>query len=118
MGDEGIECDRGAHRARAHLRIVVAAFVLAPGAARTADTLTAENTTNQWLVELSGKAADFRGDAKKARINYKERFAFSDLWNGVSIETAASNVDAIRSLPGVTAVYPNETCCCRTRCPT
>ena len=91
------------------LVVVVAAFVLAPGAARTADTLTAESTTDQWLVELSGNAADFRGNAKKAGINYKERFAFSDLWNGVSIVTDASNVDAIRSLPGVTAVYPNET---------
>ena len=91
------------------LAVVVAAFALAPGAARTADTLTAENSTDQWLVELSGSATDFRGNAKKAGIKYSERFAFSELWNGVSIVTDASNVASIRSLPGVTAVYPNET---------
>ena len=92
------------------LAVIAAAFLTAPAAGRTLDeTLVAENATNQWLVELSGSAADFRNEAKKAGINYKERFEFSDLWKGVSIEADASKVAAIRSLPGVTAVYPNQT---------
>ncbi len=91
------------------LAVVTAAFAIAPGAARTADELRAENSTNQWLVELSGSADSFRSAAKKAGINYSERYAFSELWNGVSIVADPSKVASIRSLPGVVGVFPNQT---------
>src|SRR5687767_11520228 len=65
----------------------------------------AENGTS-WFVELSGTPAAFRANAKQAGVSYSERFAFTKLWNGVSITTDRKNLAAIKELAGVKAVYP------------
>ena len=80
-----------------------------PPPAPVATRCTAENGSNQWLVELKGSAASFRGEAKKAGVKFNERFAFSELWNGVSIVADPAQVGTIESLPSVAAVYPNQT---------
>ena len=105
-------------RMRSIRNVVVRAAVLAlaltalgatPAAGADSDTLQAENGSNLWLVELKGSAASFRGEAKKAGVKYSERFAFSELWNGVSIVADAAQVGTIEALPSVAAVYPNQT---------
>ena len=66
-----------------------------------------DETPSGWLVELSGSAETFRRQAGDAGIHVKERAEFSALWNGVSVEATPSDVSALRTLDGVTAVYPN-----------
>jgi subtilisin family serine protease len=75
---------------------------------------------NAWFVQLkSAPAADgtsitslkaekkaFRAAAAKAGVKLKERYAFDTLWNGLSITASRSDINRIKSLPGVTAVWP------------
>jgi subtilisin family serine protease len=76
--------------------------------------------SNLWFVELSGtpladggsattlkaEKAAFRAAASKAKIQYKERFAFSNLWNGFSVEAGSSQLSKLASMPGVKNIYP------------
>jgi minor extracellular serine protease Vpr len=64
------------------------------------------DSTNLWFVELSGTPASFRANANAAGIAYTERFAFTKLWNGVSVKAGPGAIKDIKTLPGVTAVYP------------
>jgi len=80
----------------------------------------AAESTDLWFVELaSPPAADgtarsalqaehaaFRRAAARARLAYQERFAFSTLWNGLSIRIDPADVAALARLEGVTNVYP------------
>ena len=73
-----------------------------------------------WFVQLkSAPAADgtaiatlraekqaFRTAAAKAGAKFKERRSFDTLWNGLSITASRSDIAKIRSLPGVTGVWP------------
>jgi subtilisin family serine protease len=73
-----------------------------------------------WFVELSGaptadggNAADitakqqkFFADAKAAGISLTQRHAFQKLWNGVSVDVSAGQLDAVQALANVTGVYP------------
>ncbi len=73
-----------------------------------------------WFVELSGAPqADggtasaltteknaFRNAAKKAKIQYTERYAFSNLWNGISVEAGASQIAKFARISGVKNIYP------------
>jgi minor extracellular serine protease Vpr len=75
-----------------------------------------------WFVELkSGPTADgtsratvraekdaFRGNARKANLNYTERFAFDTLWNGLAIKIDPAQVSTLRRIDGVAAIYPIE----------
>ena len=97
---------------------------ISPAIADTADTPTvlsgAEVLPNAWFIELKGTpAADggslrslsaeksaFRSAAAKAGVQYSERYAFSTLWNGLSITASRSDINALRNLPGVKAVWP------------
>ena len=76
--------------------------------------------TNVWFVELASAPAvkgtsmarlnsekqAFRQAATDAGVSYQERFAFSKLWNGLSVEADPSELSTISRLPGVKAVYP------------
>ena len=80
-------------------------------------------SSDLWFVELkSGPTADgtslatvraekdaFRGNAKKAKLNYSERFAFDTLWNGLAIKIDPAQVSTLRRIDGVAAIYPIET---------
>jgi minor extracellular serine protease Vpr len=92
--------------------------------APTAETGEMTNETpTLWFVELSSApSADgtnkatinneqkaFRSNAQKAGLLYKERFAFSTLWNGFSIQVDASQLAKLSRIPGVKAIYPVET---------
>jgi subtilisin family serine protease len=81
-----------------------------------------DETSNLWFIEFRSKPAvqgtslatiareqsNFRAAVAMAGIPMTERYAFSMLWNGISVEMNA--VDAARAsrLGGVTSVYPVE----------
>jgi len=109
--------------------------LLVPVAIAGADTgevgsspdITAGQTTQDmigaWFVQLSGnptadggnataltaKRQKFHADAKKAGIPYKTRYEFQKLWNGLSIEVGAGQLEKVLALPNVTAIYPVHT---------
>ena len=82
-----------------------------------------DETPTLWFVELaSNPVADgtsmavmksekvaFRSAAKKAGLEYTERYAFDTLWNGLSIRVEPSQLGVLARLPGVKAIYPVET---------
>lgn len=73
-----------------------------------------------WFIELQGAPlADggtaaalaseknaFRGAAKKAGIQLKERYAYDRLWNGVSAQVAPGDVAKLARMPEVKNLYP------------
>ncbi len=81
-----------------------------------------DETPSLWFVELaSAPTADgvskatvqaeqkaFRANAKKAGLVYTERYAFSALFNGFSIEVAPSQLGKLSRIAGVKAIYPVE----------
>ena len=82
-----------------------------------------EHTPNAWFVEFKSPALrsggaraeilsdrnHFKQDASQVGIRYSERRAFSTLWNGISIELDASQVNLLARLPSVKAIFPVET---------
>ncbi len=76
--------------------------------------------TGSWFVELTGnptadggnagaltaKRQKFFADAAKAGIKFKKRFEFQTLWNGVSLEVGAGQLESVLGLPNVNAIYP------------
>jgi subtilisin family serine protease len=84
------------------------------------DYTTRVEGTNLWFVELQSPPAvkgtsmarlnsekqAFRQAAANAGVSYTERYAFSKLWNGFSIQVDPSQMSSITRLPGVKAVYP------------
>ena len=78
-------------------------------------------TPVSWFVELANAPtadggslaltqadkANFRSAARKAGLQYSERFAFDTLWNGLSVSLASpSGLAQLSRIPGVTAIYP------------
>ena len=78
------------------------------------------DTIGAWFVQLTGnptadggnaaaltaKRQKFHADAKKAGIKYTTRYEFQKLWNGLSLETSANQLDNVVGLPNVEAIYP------------
>jgi subtilisin family serine protease len=90
----------------------------------TAETGEMVNETpTLWFVELNGApTADgarlsavqaeqktFRANAKKADVDFTERYAFTTLWNGLSVKIEPNQIGALARLPGVKNIYPVET---------
>lgn len=81
-----------------------------------------DETPQRWFVELSaapesegGSAATldaekkaFRDGARAARVNLRENFAYSDLFNGLSVTVTRSQLSTVARLPGVKAIWPVE----------
>ena len=102
--------------------LLLAALPASIGAQEKVD-VSASDSGWYWLVELSlppladgGSAAAlksekqaFRAAAQSAGVQYKERYAFDNLWNGLSIEINPVDLARVTRLPGVKAVYPNVT---------
>ena len=62
--------------------------------------------TDVWFAQLKGPASGFRSEAKTVGLKYTERFAFNKLWNGVSVRISADQLDELKGLRSVRAVYP------------
>ena len=104
-----------------------AILIGAPMAAQAQDAPqqvpAAEASFTRWFVELkSPPAADgtsvntlrnekaaFRRDAAQAGVQFRERFAYDTLWNGLSIEVAPHQVSKLWRIEGVKNIYPVET---------
>ena len=96
------------------------ASMAAPPAGNAAPMADFEALSNVWLVELKTKPtgssasqravqaeqAEFRAAAAALGIRFTERYAFDSLWNGLSIEASAADVNKIKSITGVTRVWP------------
>ncbi len=64
--------------------------------------------TGAWFVELKSgsSAANFRSDAKDAKLKYSERFAYDRLWKGLSVRVSSDQLDELEGLGSVKALYP------------
>jgi minor extracellular serine protease Vpr len=83
----------------------------------------ADETPRLWFVELSGsptadgnslaavraEKANFRADAKKAGLQYTERYTYDVLFNGLSIYVQPSELAKLQRISGVKNVYPVDT---------
>jgi minor extracellular serine protease Vpr len=83
-------------------------------------SISSDESATRWFVELAGpptlygvtpaavgrERAAFRGAAKAAGLEFKDRFEYQTLWNGLSVEATASTASKLRAIPGVRAVYP------------
>ena len=126
-------------RGRARVAGLVGAFALLVGsmsqsaatdevrpleaAPTTEDGVLQDESNHLWFVELAspptvdGSSAAklqrekkaFRDDARRRGIQYEERFAFSTLWNGLSIDADSAQLEALRQAAGVKAIYPVAT---------
>jgi subtilisin family serine protease len=79
-----------------------------------------DETPDLWFVELSSQPAvegtrlrtlknekaAFRSAAKKAGLEYTERYAFDQLWNGLSIQIDPASLSKLARIPGVKNLYP------------
>ena len=110
-----------------HAAVVSGALVLCLGfaAAQAQESLSASDAENSnlWFVELSGKpAADggsvssaknekkaFRSAAAAAGISFVERQAYDVLFNGLAIQVNSTDLQKIKGLSGVKALWPIET---------
>jgi minor extracellular serine protease Vpr len=82
-----------------------------------------DESTNLWFVELAGapiadggraanlqtEKANFRREAQRAGLQFTERFAFSTLWNGLSISISPAQLATLNRIAGVKAIYPVAT---------
>lgn len=96
---------------------------LDPVAAIDSGDVGVDESPQRWFVELNGApGADggkqseiksekqaFRNDARAARLNYIEHYAFDGLFNGFSISISRGQLSALTQIPGVKAIYPVET---------
>ena len=101
-------------RGRSLIGIVAAATLAvtlltagAYGAASSGTTASAfESPTGAWFVELNGPASTFRARARAAGLGYSERFEFSHLWHGLSVNADGDTAQLMRKLDGVVSVSP------------
>lgn len=117
-------------RRRLYSALVVFAFLFAavgPVRSANADELdqglinaAADETASQWFVELStaptsegsstaavaASKDSFRDSARSQGVNFSERFAYGDLFNGLSVSATTAQINAIQRLPGVKAIWP------------
>ncbi|GHD22499.1 S8 family serine peptidase [Nocardiopsis kunsanensis] len=64
---------------------------------------TSEGTAT---ATVEGEHEQFRAEAAGHGLDYEERHAFDDLWNGLSVEMEEAQVGSARQIPGVKAVHP------------
>lgn len=76
--------------------------------------------TGLWFIELASPPTtegtsqatvdaeheDFRAEAEAHGLEFTERHAFGDLWNGLSVAMDDAQVGAAREIPGVSAIHP------------
>jgi minor extracellular serine protease Vpr len=82
-----------------------------------------DETPQLWFVELKSKPTvegtsksvldkektTFRSEARRAGVVYQERYAFSTLWNGLSIQLKPGEVAKLSRIPSIKAIYPVAT---------
>lgn len=88
----------------------------------TASALAIGSPTGAWFVGLDRTAtalggslssvdaqqSSFLSSAANAGVSIDVRHEYSTVWNGLSIDVADSDIDAILAMPGVTGAWPVE----------
>jgi subtilisin family serine protease len=88
-----------------------------------ASNQTTDETPASWFVELNGapkadggtdaalaqEKQSFRADAQGVGAQFVEKFSYGDLFNGLSISVRAGDLNKIKKLGSVKAVYPVTT---------
>ena len=74
-------------------------FDAAPAAA-------AGQSSEIYLVELSGSADTFRKEAKAVGLKYSERYAYKRLFNGVAVRIDAKDAGKLAGIGSVAQTYP------------
>jgi subtilisin family serine protease len=91
---------------------------IAPASVPVGDIV--DETPSMWFVELASapavegtklrtlknEKAAFRSAAKKAGLEFTERYAFDQLWNGLSIQIDPASLSKLARINGVKALYP------------
>src|ERR671914_692732 len=96
-------------RLRAFAALAAAVLLIVPGAlASGAGSANSgfDSATGAWFVELSGSAQNFNTKAKGEGLQYTERFRFTKLWKGVSVNASGDTAQLMRKLDGVVSVHP------------
>src|ERR671914_217242 len=96
-------------RLRAFAALAAAVLLIVPGAlASGAGSANSgfDSATGAWFVELSGSAQNFNTKAKGEGLQYTERFRFTKLWKGVSVNASGDTAQLMRKLDGVVSVRP------------
>ncbi len=57
-------------------------------------------------MTIAKDRTDFYAEAGELELNYKQRYAFSELWNGLSIEVSPSQISKLYRMNSVKAIYP------------
>jgi minor extracellular serine protease Vpr len=84
------------------------------------NALIADETPTRWFVQLASaptsegtdesrvntEQANFRSAAAQAGLQYRERYAFKSLFNGLSVQVKRGDVAKLSRLPGVAQVWP------------
>jgi len=65
-----------------------------------------DSTSGAWFVELNGSAASFEAKAEASGLRYTQRFRFTKLWNGLSVNANAETAQQMSMLDGVESVTP------------
>ncbi len=82
--------------------------------------LMVNETPKSWIVELASPPAiegtaqatlkaekdNFRANAAAAGLKFREKFAYDNVFNGISVTISPSQLGALARIPGVVAVYP------------
>jgi minor extracellular serine protease Vpr len=84
--------------------IGVAGTAAAPSASSLVD-----ESPQAWLVELKGPVDQFRKDAKAVGLEYTERFAYKNLFKGLSVSVAPDQLGKLRGMAVVSQLYPVNT---------
>ncbi len=71
-------------------------------------TFTSQQTTD-YLAQLAIEKQAFRNEAKNMGVNFNERYSFSTLFNGLSIDINPGSLSTLSRLSSVKALYPVQT---------
>src|SRR5215212_7174937 len=85
---------------------IAIAFALGGGARLVAQDVAVETTTGAYFVELSAPVDTFRAQARAAGVDFSERYVFTRLWRGLSVNASSDAIALIATLPSVSAVFP------------
>jgi minor extracellular serine protease Vpr len=85
-----------------------AAVALAPGGLGVfrVQAATEDQASGLWFIELNGSVDTFRARAKGSGIEFRERYAYTRIWKGLSVQSTNEAASLLGKLEGVKAVYP------------
>lgn len=91
---------------RAFAGVIAVAVTLMSNGGVAGQSQPQDEPLELWFVELDTSAETFRARAAASNIAYSERFAFEQLWRGLSIAAPESEAQRIRRIAGVKAIFP------------